>query len=178
MVIDRLSDVMRTERGTLFSPQFVENKLKFSPYIKEAVVFGHGKPFLAAFLNIDPQTVGKWAEDRGLAYTTYLDLSLKPEVAELVRKEVEKANAELPEELRVRRFVLLYKLLDADDEELTRTGKVRRGLIAKKYAPLVEALYSGAREVEVEAEYRYQDGTVQRVRAGVPVWDLGEGVLV
>jgi long-chain acyl-CoA synthetase len=85
---------------------------------------------------------------------------------------VEKVNAELPEELRIRRFVLLYKLLDADDEELTRTGKVRRGLVAKKCAPLVEALYSGAREVEVEAEYRYQDGSVQRVRAKVPVLDV------
>jgi long-chain acyl-CoA synthetase len=116
--------------------------------------------------------VGKWAEDRGLAYTTYLDLSLKPEVAGLIRKEVERVNAELPEELRIQRFVLLYKLLDADDDELTRTGKVRRGLIAKKYAPLVEALYSGAKEVEVEAEYRYQDGSVQRVRAKVPVLDV------
>ncbi|MCX7850652.1 long-chain fatty acid--CoA ligase [Thermus sp.] len=177
VVIDRLSDVMRTQGGTAFSPQFVENKLKFSPYIKEAVVFGDRKPYLAAFINIDPQTVGKWAEDRGLAYTTYLDLSLKPEVAALVRQEVERVNGELPEELKIRRFVLLYKLLDADDEELTRTGKVRRGLIAKKYAPLVEALYSGTKEVEVEAEYRYQDGTVQRVRAQVPVLDLGTEVL-
>ena len=176
VVIDRLSDVMRTEKGTVFSPQFLENKLKFSPYIKEAVVFGDRKPYLAAFINIDPQTVGKWAEDRGLAYTTYLDLSLKPEVAELIRKEVEKVNKELPEELRIQRFVLLYKLLDADDEELTRTGKVRRGHIAKKYAPLVEALYSGAKEVEVEAEYRYQDGTLQRLRARVPVLGFAEEV--
>ncbi|MFN4071413.1 MAG: AMP-binding protein, partial [Thermus caldifontis] len=177
VVIDRLSDVMRTEKGTVFSPQFVENKLKFSPYIKEAVVFGDRKPYLAAFINIDPQTVGKWAEDRGLAYTTYLDLSLKPEVAELIRKEVEKVNGELPEDLKIQRFVLLYKLLDADDEELTRTGKVRRGLIAKRYAPLVEALYSPLEAVEVEAEYRYQDGTIQRLRAQVPVLDLREEVV-
>ncbi len=174
VVIDRLSDVMRTARGTVFSPQFVENKLKFSPFIKEAVVFGDGKPYLAALINIDPQTVGKWAEDRGLAYTTYLDLSLKPEVAELIRQEVDKVNETLPQELRIRRFVLLYKLLDADDEELTRTGKVRRGLIAKKYAHLVEALYSDQGEVEVEAEYRYQDGSVQRVRARVPVHGRAE----
>lgn len=177
VVIDRLSDVMRTQRGTVFSPQFIENKLKFSPYIKEAVVFGNGKPFLTAFLNIDPQTVGKWAEDRGLAYTTYLDLSLKPEVAELVRKEVERVNEGLPEELRVRRFVLLYKLLDADDEELTRTGKVRRGFIERKYAPLLEALYSGKERVGVEAEYRYQDGTVQRLFTEVPIHTL-DGVAV
>ncbi|KGQ21843.2 long-chain fatty acid--CoA ligase [Thermus filiformis] len=177
VVIDRLSDVMRTAKGTAFSPQFIENKLKFSPYIKEAVVFGDGKPFLTAFLNVDPQTVGKWAEDRGLAYTTYLDLSLKPEVAELVKKEVARVNQELPEELRIRRFVLLYKLLDADDEELTRTGKVRRGLIAKKYAPLVEALYGGKERVEVEAEFRYQDGSVQRLSTQVPVHTL-DGVPV
>ncbi|GAA6740876.1 long-chain fatty acid--CoA ligase [Thermus oshimai] len=176
VVIDRLSDVMRTQSGEIFSPQFVENKLKFSPYIKEAVVFGDRKPYLAAFLNVDPQTVGKWAEDRGLAYTTYLDLSTKPEVAELIRKEVERVNRDLPEALKVRRFFLLPKLLDADDEELTRTGKVRRGLIARKYGPLVEALYSGQEEAEVETEFRYQDGTVQRVRARVPVLTLGEGV--
>ncbi len=172
VVIDRLSDVMRTQKGTVFSPQFIENKLKFSPYIKEAVVFGDGKPFLTAFLNIDPQTVGKWAEDRGLAYTTYLDLSLKPEVAELIEKEVKRVNEELPEELRIRRFVLLYKLLDADDEELTRTGKVRRGFIAKKYAPLVEALYGGKERVEVVAEFRYQDGSVQRLSTEVPIHTL------
>jgi long-chain acyl-CoA synthetase len=176
VVIDRLSDVMRTQSGEIFSPQFVENKLKFSPYIKEAVVFGDRKPYLAAFLNVDPQTVGKWAEDRGLAYTTYLDLSTKPEVAELIQKEVERVNRDLPEALKVRRFLLLPKLLDADDEELTRTGKVRRGLIARKYGPLVEALYSGQEEAEVETEFRYQDGTVQRVRARVPVLTLGEGV--
>ncbi|MGQ9753159.1 MAG: long-chain fatty acid--CoA ligase [Thermaceae bacterium] len=177
VVIDRLSDVMRTEKGAVFSPQFIENKLKFSPYIKEAVVFGNHKPFLAALINIDPQTVGKWAEDRGLAYTTYLDLSLKPEVAELIRKEVERVNRELPEELRIRRFVLLYKLLDADDEELTRTGKVRRGFIAQKYGALVEALYGGKTRVNVEAEFRYQDGSIQRVSMEVPVHAL-EGLPV
>ncbi|WP_337844994.1 long-chain fatty acid--CoA ligase [Thermus sp.] len=176
VVIDRLSDVMRTQSGEIFSPQFVENKLKFSPYIKEAVVFGDRKPYLAAFLNVDPQTVGKWAEDRGLAYTTYLDLSTKPEVAELIRKEVEGVNRDLPEALKVRRFLLLPKLLDADDEELTRTGKVRRGLIARKYGALVEALYSGVEEAEVETEFRYQDGTVQRLKARVPILTLREEV--
>lgn len=170
VVIDRLSDVMRTEKGTVFSPQFLENKLKFSPYIKEAVVFGDRKPYLAAFINIDPQTVGKWAEDRGLAYTTYLDLSLKPEVAELIRKEVEKVNKELPEELRIQRFVLLYKLLDADDEELTRTGKVRRGHIAKKYAPWWRPSTPGPRR------WRWRPSTVTRTAPssasgrGCPSW--------
>lgn len=172
VVIDRLSDVMHTAEGEMFSPQFLENKLKFSPYIKEAVVYGDRRPYLSAMINIDPQTVGKWAEDRGLAYTTYMDLSGKPEVAELIRREVEQVNAELPESLRIRRFVLLFKLLDADDDELTRTGKVRRKFVAQRYRDLVEALYSDTDEVMVESEFKYQDGSVQRVQARVRVLDL------
>ncbi|WP_456480949.1 AMP-binding protein [Oceanithermus sp.] len=173
VVIDRLSDVMHTAAGEMFSPQFLENKLKFSPFIKEAVVYGDRRPYLSAFINIDPQTVGKWAEDRGLAYTTYMDLSSKPEVAELIRREVEQVNADLPEGLRIRRFVLLFKLLDADDDELTRTGKVRRKFVAERYHDLVEALYSDASEVDVRAEFKYQDGSVQHVEARVRVIDLG-----
>ncbi|WP_456476796.1 AMP-binding protein [Oceanithermus sp.] len=173
VVIDRLSDVMHTAAGEMFSPQFLENKLKFSPFIKEAVVYGDRRPYLAAFINIDPQTVGKWAEDRGLAYTTYMDLSSKPEVAELIRREVEQVNADLPEGLRIRRFVLLFKLLDADDDELTRTGKVRRKFVAERYHDLVEALYGDVDEVDVRAEFKYQDGSVQHVEARVRVIDLG-----
>ncbi|WP_457634038.1 AMP-binding protein [Oceanithermus desulfurans] len=176
VVIDRLSDVMHTASGEMFSPQFLENKLKFSPYIKEAVVYGDQRPYLAAFINIDPQTVGKWAEDRGLAYTTYMDLSSKPEVAELIRREVEQVNADLPEGLRIRRFVLLFKLLDADDDELTRTGKVRRKFVAERYHDLVEALYGDRDEVLVKTEFKYQDGSVQRVEANVRVIDLTSSV--
>ena len=172
VVIDRLSDVMHTSGGEMFSPQFLENKLKFSPFIKEAVVYGDRRPYLAAFINIDPQTVGKWAEDRGLAYTTYMDLSSKPEVAELIRHEVEEVNADLPEGLRIRRFVLLFKLLDADDNELTRTGKVRRKFVAERYHDLVEALYGDADEALVKTEFKYQDGSVQHVEAKVRVIDL------
>ncbi|MCS7058736.1 MAG: long-chain fatty acid--CoA ligase [Meiothermus sp.] len=169
VVIDRVSDVMHTSSGHMFSPQFIENKLKFSPYIKEAVVFGHQKPYITAFINVDPQTVGKWAEDHRIAYTTYLDLSQKPQVAELIRKEVQAVNESLPEHLRIQRFVLLYKLLDADDDELTRTGKVRRKFIAQRYQALVEALYSGAQQVRVETEFKYQDGSIQRVSTEVSV---------
>ncbi len=173
VVIDRLSDVMHTASGEMFSPQFIENKLKFSPYIKEAVVFGNERPFLTAFLNVDPQTVGKWAEDRGIAYTTYMDLSQKPEVGELIKGEVERVNAELKEPLRIRRFVLLYKLLDADDDELTRTGKVRRKFVFEKYRDLVEAMYQGKTRVPVKAVFKYQDGSVQEVETEVPIHDLG-----
>ncbi|RIH87307.1 Long-chain-fatty-acid--CoA ligase FadD15 [Meiothermus luteus] len=169
VVIDRVSDVMHTSSGHMFSPQFIENKLKFSPYIKEAVVFGNQRPYITAFINVDPQTVGKWAEDRRIAYTTYLDLSQKPQVAELIRKEVQAVNESLLEHLRIQRFVLLYKLLDADDDELTRTGKVRRKFIAQRYQNLVEALYSGAQRVQVETEFKYQDGSTQRVSTEVSV---------
>ena len=172
VIIDRLSDVMRTQDGHVFSPQFIENKLKFSHYIKEAVVFGDGLPYVAALINIDAQTVGKWAEDRKLTYTTYLDLSQKPEVARLIWNEVAQVNARLKPEHRIRRFALLYKLLDADDEELTRTGKVRRSLIAQRYRPLFEALYDSRTEVPVRTTFHYQDGRVAEVEVRVAIHSL------
>jgi len=172
VIIDRLGDVMRTQDGHVFSPQFIENKLKFSHYIKEAVVFGDGLPYVAALINIDAQTVGKWAEDRKLTYTTYLDLSQKPEVARLIRDEVAQVNARLKPEHRIRRFALLYKLLDADDEELTRTGKVRRSLIAQRYRPLFEALYDSRTEVPVRTTFHYQDGRVAEVEVRVAIHSL------
>ncbi len=158
IVIDRAKDVMTLHDGTKFSPQFIENKLKFSPYIKEAVVFGGDWPFVAAFVNIDFANVGKWAENNQLAYTTYTDLSQKPEVYALVRKHVEQANADLPPAARIRRFLLLHKELDADDAELTRTRKVRRRLIAQRYDDLISALYSHNDHVDVETVITYQDG--------------------
>ncbi len=158
IVIDRAKDVMTLHDGTKFSPQFIENKLKFSPYIKEAVVFGGDWPFVAAFVNIDFANVGKWAENNQLAYTTYTDLSQKPEVYTLVRKHVEQANADLPPAARIRRFLLLHKELDADDAELTRTRKVRRRLIAQRYDDLISALYSHNDHVDVETVITYQDG--------------------
>lgn len=172
VVIDRVSDVMHTKAGEMFSPQFLENKLKFSPYIKEAVCYGDQQDYVAAFVNIDAATVGNWAETRGLAYTTYMDLSSKPEVIALIKLEVENVNANLPEHQRIRRFVCLYKMLDADDEELTRTGKVRRGLVQERYAKLVEALYSNVSSTRVQAEFKYQDGQVARVETDVPVVTL------
>ena len=158
IVIDRAKDVMTLHDGTKFSPQFIENKLKFSPYIKEAVVFGGDWPFVAAFVNIDFANVGKWAENNQLAYTTYTDLSQKAEVYALVRKHVEQANADLPPAARIRRFLLLHKELDADDAELTRTRKVRRRLIAQRYDDLISALYSHNDHVDVETVITYQDG--------------------
>jgi long-chain acyl-CoA synthetase len=161
VVIDRVKDVMRLASGTRFSPQFLENKLKFSPYVKEAVVLGGGRNHTAAIVCIDMDIVGRWAEGRMLAYTTYQDLSAKPEVRELIRGEIASVNADLPEDTRLRRFALLYKELDADDGELTRTRKVRRAVVSERYAQLVEALYTDACALNLETAIGYQDGSTR-----------------
>lgn len=158
IVIDRAKDVMTLHDGTRFSPQFIENKLKFSPYIKEAVVFGGDWPFVTTMINIDFANVGKWAESRQISYTTYSDLAQKPEVYALVRKDVERANGDLPDAARIKRFLLLHKELDADDGELTRTRKVRRNLVAQRYDEIVGALYGDRTDVEIETTITYQDG--------------------
>lgn len=176
VIVDRLKDVARLSGGTAFAPQWVENKLKFSPYIKEAVALGAERPFVAALINIDGETVGKWAEKRGIAYTSYMDLSQKAEVGRLILQEVERVNGELPAETRIRRFLILHKELDPDDEEITRTRKVRRRLIANKYAPLIEALYSGAAQAEVTATITYEDGRRAEIRSLVAVYEAGETV--
>jgi len=176
VVIDRLSDVMRLADGTLFSPQFIENKLKFSPFVREAVVVGHGRPYVAAILNIDMPVVGKWAEDRQIAHTTYTDLSQKAGVYDLIAAEVRGANESLPRSARVRRFVLLYKELDADDGELTRTRKVRRRVIAERYAHLIEAMYgASADRIPVRATITYRDGTTAVVETAVRVAEVAGG---
>ena len=158
IVIDRAKDVMTLHDGTKFSPQFIENKLKFSPYVKEAVVFGGDWPFVSAMINIDMENTGKWAENHQIAYTTYTDLAQKPEVYALVRKQVESANADLPEAARIRRFLLLHKELDADDAELTRTRKVRRRFVAQRYDDIISALYSRNDYLDMESTITYQDG--------------------
>jgi long-chain acyl-CoA synthetase len=160
VVIDRAKDVMEAPDGTRFSPAFLENKLKFSPYVEEAVVFGgSGQPEITAMITIDMQTVGTWAENNHLGYTTYTDLAQKPEVYELVAGEVHRANADLPESIRVRRFLLLHKQLDPDDDEITRTRKVRRNVIDERYADLIAALAAGDDGVTVHSTVTYQDGT-------------------
>jgi len=172
VVIDRVKDVMHLTDGTRFSPQFIENKLKFSPYIKEAVCLGNGRPFIAAMICIDYPNVGKWAEGRRISYTTYTDLAGKPEVLDLVAREVERVNATLPAATRIKRFVLLYKELDADDDELTRTRKVRRVFVAERYRHVIEGLYEGAASIPVDAVIKYQDGKTSRIRTTLSVRDL------
>lgn len=163
IVIDRAKDVMTLHDGTKFSPQFIENKLKFSPYVKEAVVFGGDWPFVSAMINIDFANVGKWAESHLISYTTYTDLAQKPQVYELVRQHVQQANQDLPPAARIQRFVLLHKELDADDAELTRTRKVRRKLVAQRYTDIISALYSQNNFVDVETIITYQDGRTARL---------------
>jgi long-chain acyl-CoA synthetase len=174
VIIDRAKDVGALADGTPFAPQFFENKLKFSPYIREAVAFGHEKPFVSAMIAIDPGTVGNWAERRGLPYTSYMDLSQKEEVRELIREEIQRGNETLPESTRIRRFLLLTKDLEADDAEITRTRKVRRRYVADKYAAVIAALYGGADEAELSTSITYEDGRQATIQSRVRIEDVAE----
>ena len=173
VVIDRLKDVLRLADGTQFSPQFIENRLKFSPYIKEAVVMGQDKPYLTALVCIDQGIVGKWAERQKISYTTYTDLSAKPRVYDLLQREIDKVNQTLPSAAKIRKFVLLYKELDADDEELTRTRKVRRSFVEERYAGIISALYGDEQKIAVDTTIRYQDGRTARIQANLAVREIG-----
>ena len=172
VVIDRIKDLAETSRGERFSPQYIENKLKFSPYIAEAVVLGAGREALAAMICIRYSIISKWAEKNRIAFTTYSDLASRPEVYALLHQEVDTVNATLPPAQRISRFLLLYKELDADDGELTRTRKVRRGVINEKYGDIIDAIYRGERNIPVDTVIRFQDGTTQRVRTSLTVIDL------
>ncbi len=168
VVIDRAKDVIAAPDGTRFSPAFVESKLKFSPFVEEAVVFGGDeRGHLVALLVIDAQTVGAWAERRHLGYTTYMDLAQKEQVYRLVAEEVNRSNLDLPEAIRVHRFALLHKRLDADDDEITRTCKVRRAVIAERYASIVDALFGPDDEVTITSIVSYQDGS--RAERAIPL---------
>jgi long-chain acyl-CoA synthetase len=175
-IIDRAKDVGALTDGTLFAPKYLENKLKFFPYIKEAVCFGDKRDKVCAFINIDMEAVANWAEKRNLAYSGYVDLASREEVYALVRECVEKVNADLAQEKEIARsqigrFLILHKELDADDEELTRTRKVRRRLIGEKYEPLVAALYDGSKTVHIEAQVRYEDGRTGKISADLKIAD-------
>jgi long-chain acyl-CoA synthetase len=176
VVVDRLKDVTRLANGETFAPQYLENKLKFSPYIKEAVVVGQDRPYVGALVNIDMANVGKWAERRQIAYTTYTDLAQKPPVYDLIQREVERVNRDLPESTRIRRYVLLHKELDPDDEEVTRTRKVRRWIVVQKYVSIIEALYSEAAFVPVVAEVTYQDGRRATLETTLRIRSVAEPV--
>jgi long-chain acyl-CoA synthetase len=175
-IIDRAKDVGRLKSGAMFAPKYVENKLKFFPHIKEAVAFGDGRDQCCAFINIDVEAVGNWAEKRNLPYAGYTDLAGKPEVYELIRDCVEKVNADLAADERlagsqISRFLVLHKELDADDGELTRTRKVRRGHIAEKYQVLIDALYGGKAAQYIETQVKFEDGRTGMVAAELKIAD-------
>lgn len=169
VVIDRIKDVMSLIDGVKFSPQFIENKLKFSPYIKEAVTIGHNRDFIIGMICIDFGIVGNWAEKNRINYTTYTDLSSKTEILDLIQKEVEKVNKGLPENAKVKRFVLLYKELDPDDDELTRTRKVRRHFVEEKYKEIIEGMYEGKDSIRIEAIIKFQDGKTSTIKTVMAV---------
>ena len=182
VVVDRLKDVVTAADGTMYSHAFIENKLKFSPYIEESVVFagtGVTNPEtvdaehpMCAIVTLDPATVSAWAEHEKLSFTTYTDLAAKPEVYELIAEELARANEDLTETIRIRRFVLLHKQFDPDDDEITRTRKVRRSVIAERYSSIIEALASDADEVTISAAITYQDGSVVERSIPLRIFDL------
>ena len=176
IIIDRAKDVGKMAGGAMFAPNYIENKLKFFPQIKEAVCFGHERDKVCAFINIDFEAVGNWAERQGLPYAGYVDLAGKPEVLTMMKDCVEKVNADLASEpgmadTQVQRFLVLHKELDPDDDELTRTRKVRRGFIAEKYGVLIDALYSGKAEQFIETAVKFEDGRTGKVSANLQILD-------
>ncbi len=175
-IIDRAKDVGKLANGAMYAPNYIENKLKFFQHIKEAVVFGANREMVCAFINIDIGAVGNWAERRGIAYSGYTDLAAKPEVQALIQECVEQVNAELVGEgmladSQVHRFLILHKELDPDDDELTRTRKVRRGFIAEKYAVLIDALYGGKASQYIETQVKFEDGRTGKVAADLQIRD-------
>ncbi len=173
-IIDRAKDVGRLVDGRLFAPKYVENKLKFFPFIKEAVAFGANKEFVTAFINIDLEAVANWAERRGLAYAGYADLASKPEVYQLIGECIDQVNVDVAQDeqlqgLQIHRFLILHKELDPDDDELTRTRKVRRNFIAEKYKVLIEALFEGKESQYIETEVKYEDGRKGKISADLRI---------
>jgi long-chain acyl-CoA synthetase len=171
--LDRVKEMLTLSSGEKYSPQYIEGRLKFSPYIRNVMtVGGEDTPFVTALINVDFDNVGRWAERRGLAYTTFVDLSQKPEVYELIREDVQRVNRALPPLARVRKFVLLHKEFDADEGELTRTRKLRRGLLGERYGDMIAAMYGGDDRVEVQAAVKYRDGREGIIKTTVRVATL------
>jgi len=175
-IIDRAKDVSKLTDGTLFAPKYIENKLKFSPFIKEAVAHGQDKDFVTAFIDIDYGAVGNWAERRHIPYSSYTDLAQKPEVYGLVDEAVQRVNKSLSEDeklknAQIKRFLLLHKELDPDDGEITRTRKVRRKFVDEKYGNLIEALFTGKDKVTVDATFTYEDGRTTTMKADLKIRD-------
>lgn len=174
VIIDRIKDLAKTSNGLQYSPQYIENKLKFSSFIGEAVILGKGKPYLSAIICIRFSILSKWAEQKGYAFTNYTSLSALPEVYQKITEEVEKVNETLPDAQKIHKFILLYKELDADDGELTRTRKVRRSVIADKYGDIITSIYDDQKQVDVDTIITFQDGSKTRIQTQLEVATLIE----
>ena len=172
VVFDRTKDVMTLSDGTKFAPQYLETRLKFSPYIKDVWAIGDNRPDVTAVICIDYGVVGKWAEDRNIAYTSYSELSQIPDVYKLVQKEIIKMNHHLPPIARIKKFINLYKEFDADDEELTRTRKLRRAFVEERYKDIVQGLYSSSDTVHMDTTITYEDGRTSRIKADLKVMEV------
>ena len=172
VIIDRIKDLAKTSDGLQYSPQYIENKLKFSSFIGEAVILGKNRPYLSAIICIRFSIVAKWAEQQGLAFTNYTNLATLPEVYQKLKEEVEKVNETLPDAQKIHKFILLYKELDADDGELTRTRKVRRSVIAEKYGDIIDSLYSDKDSVDIDTIITFQDGSKSRIQTQLQVATL------
>ena len=176
-IIDRAKDVGKLNDGTLFAPKFIENKLKFFPHINEAVAFGHGRDYVAVLVNIDMTAVGDWAERRNISYASYQELARTEEVYDLVQSEIERVNRDLAADPRmagaqIRRFLILHKALEADDGELTRTNKVRRGFIGERYKVLVDALYDGSKSIHIKVDVTFEDGRKGTIEGDIAIRGL------
>ena len=174
IIIDRAKDVGRLQDGAMFAPKFIENKLKFFPEIREAVAFGDGRAYAAAFINIDLEAVGNWAERNGVPYGSYQELAANPQVYEIIKGHIEQVNRDLAADpnlasSQIKRFLILHKELDADDGELTRTRKVRRRIVAEKYDPLIEGLYSSADHAFIETQVTFEDGRTGTLSADLQI---------
>ena len=178
-IIDRAKDVGKLKQGSLFAPKYVENKLKFYPNILEAVLFGSGKEYCVAMINIDLTAVGNWAEKNNISYASYQELAGHPEVYKMVAEHIREVNSSLSKDqnlsnCQIRRFLVLHKELDPDDGEITRTRKVRRNLVSDKYSDLIKALYDGSKEIYTETEVTYEDGRKGKISASVKIQELKE----
>jgi len=176
-IIDRAKDVGKLKGGSLFAPKYIENKLKFYPNIREVVAYGDGRDFVTCFINIDITAVGNWAERNNVVYGSYQELAADPRVYDLIEKHVAEVNHSLAGEAimagaQIRRFLILHKELDADDGEVTRTQKVRRGFVAERYKPLIDALYDGSKEADISTEVTFEDGRKGVISGRVKIRDM------
>ena len=175
VVFDRSKDVMILNDDRPFAPQYLESRLKFSPYVQDAWVIGDKLPYVTAVMCIDYSVVGRWADENKINYTGYPELSQHIKVYDLIQKQIEEANKDLPAPARIKKFVNLFKAFDADDDELTRTSKLRRGFMEERYRDIVETLYKETDRVQLDMTITYEDGRTQRIKTDLRIQEVGSG---